>query len=52
MKLTVLFEDNHLLIVEKPVNMPVQEDDSKDLDVLNFAKQYLVEKYNKPGEAF
>ena len=52
MKLTVLYEDNHLLIVEKPVNMPVQEDASKDLDLLNFAKQYLVEKYNKPGEAF
>lgn len=52
MKLTVLYEDNHLLIVEKPVNMPVQEDDSKDLDLLNLGKQYLVEKYNKPGEAF
>lgn len=41
-----------MLVVEKPVNMPVQEDSSKDLDLLNFAKEYLVEKYNKPGEAF
>lgn len=52
MKLNVLYEDNHLLVVEKPVNMPVQEDSSKDLDLLNFAKEYLVEKYNKPGDAF
>ena len=35
MKLNVLYEDNHLLIVEKPVNMPVQEDSSKDMDLLN-----------------
>lgn len=52
MKLNVLYEDNHLLVVEKPRNMPVQEDASGDLDLLNAAKQYLVEKYNKPGEAF
>ena len=52
MKLNVLYEDNHLLIVEKPRNMPVQEDASGDLDLLNAAKQYLVEKYNKPGDAF
>ena len=52
MNLNVLYEDNHLLIVEKPVNMPVQEDSSKDMDLLNLSKQYLVEKYDKPGEAF
>lgn len=52
MKLNVLYEDNHLLVVEKPRNMPVQEDASGDLDLLNAAKQFLVEKYNKPGAAF
>lgn len=52
MELNVLYEDNHLLVVEKPRNMPVQEDASKDLDLLNSAKQYLIEKYNKPGDAF
>lgn len=52
MKLNVLYEDNHLLVVEKPRNMPVQEDASKDLDLLNFSKQYLVKKHNKPGDAF
>lgn len=52
MTITVLYEDNHLLFVEKPVNMPVQEDRSKDKDLLNLAKSYLVEKYNKPGDAY
>lgn len=52
MNLNVLYEDNHLLVVEKPRNMPIQEDASKDLDLLNEAKKYLIEKYNKPGDAF
>ncbi len=52
MDLKVLYEDNHLLIIEKPRNMPVQEDASGDFDLLNAGKQFLVEKYNKPGEAF
>ena len=52
MKFKVLFEDNHLLVVEKPRNMPVQEDSSGDRDLLNAAKDFLVEKYNKPGNAF
>lgn len=52
MKLNVLYEDNHLLIVEKIRNMPVQEDASGDLDLLNAAKDFLIKKYNKPGDAF
>ncbi len=52
MDLKVLYEDNHLFVVEKPRNMPVQEDASGDLDLLNAGKQFLVEKYNKPGAAF
>ena len=48
----VLFEDNHLLVVEKPENMPVQKDESGDLDLLTAAKQYIKEKYQKPGEAY
>lgn len=50
--MNVLYEDNHLLVVEKPRNMPIQEDASKDLDLLNEAKKYLIKKYNKPGDAF
>lgn len=48
----VLYEDNHLLVVEKPVNVPMQEDESKDLDLLSMAKAYIKEKYDKPGEVF
>jgi len=51
-KINILFEDNHLLVVEKPINMPVCEDDSGDNDLLNELKRYLKEKYNKPGEAY
>ncbi len=48
----VLYEDNHVLAVEKPVNVPVQSDDSKDEDMLTICKAYLKEKYNKPGNVF
>lgn len=48
----VIFEDNHLLVVEKKPNQPTQEDSSGDYDLLNQAKDYLVEKHNKPGDAY
>ena len=48
----VLYEDNHLLCVEKPVNVPVQADESKDPDLLTMGKEYLKEKYHKPGNVY
>ena len=48
----VLYEDNHLLGVEKPVNMPVNEDSSGDHDLLSECKAYLKEKYQKPGNVY
>ena len=51
-KINILFEDNHLLVVEKPVNIPVQEDSSKDIDLLSILKNYIKEKYNKPGNVY
>ena len=48
----IIYEDNHLLVVLKPINIPVQEDDSKDLDMLTMIKQYIKEKYNKPGNVY
>ena len=48
----ILYEDNHILVVNKPYNMPVQLDSSKDLDLLNFLKGYIKEKYNKPGNVY
>ncbi len=50
--INILYEDNHLLVVEKPVNIPVQEDESKDEDLLSILKQYIKEKYQKPGDVF
>lgn len=48
----VLYEDNHILVVEKPVNVPVQEDSSKDEDLLTMVKKYIKEKYHKPGNVY
>lgn len=50
--INILYEDNHLLVVEKPVNIPVQEDDSQDKDFLNMLKEYIKVKYNKPGDVY
>ncbi len=48
----VLYEDNHLLVVEKEPNVPMQEDSSGDPDLLNMAKSYIKEKYHKPGDVY
>lgn len=47
-----VYEDNHLLVVEKRPNVPVQEDVSGDPDLLNVLKEYIKVKYNKPGNVF
>ena len=41
--INIVYEDNHLLIVEKPINIPVQEDSSKDLDFLTLLKNFIKE---------
>ena len=51
-KINVIYEDNHLLVVEKPINIPVCEDESKDLDFLSMLKNYLKIKYDKPGNVY
>ena len=51
-KINIIYEDNHLLVVEKPINIPVCEDETKDLDLLTILKKYLKEKYNKPGNVY
>ena len=51
-KINIIYEDNHLLVVEKPINIPVCEDNSKDIDLLTILKQYIKEKYNKPGNVY
>ena len=51
-KLKVIYEDNHIIVVEKPVNIPSQGDKTGDIDMLELIKKYLKEKYNKPGNVY
>ena len=48
----VLYEDNHLLAVVKPPNLPVQADSSGDPDLLSILKGYIGNKYQKPGNVY
>lgn len=48
----IIYEDNHLLVVEKPINIPVQADDSKDLDFLTMLKNYIKIRDKKPGNVY
>lgn len=50
--LNVIYEDNHIIVVEKPVNIPSQEDKTGDIDMITMIKDYLKIKYNKPGNVF
>ena len=50
--LKVIYEDNHIIVVEKPFGVPAQLDESKDEDLLTMVKEYIKLKYNKPGEAY
>ena len=51
-RLKVLYEDNHIIVVEKPVNIPSQGDKTGDEDMLTIIKRYIKEKYNKPGDVY
>ena len=50
--LKILYEDNHIIVVIKPYNVPVQADSSNDLDMLTIIKNYIKKKYNKPGNIY
>lgn len=51
-ELKVIYEDNHVIVVEKAPNVPSQGDKTEDIDMLKIIKDYLKEKYNKPGEVY
>ena len=48
----VIYEDNHIIVVEKMINVPSQADKTEDEDMLSIIKKYLKEKYNKPGNVY
>jgi len=50
--LNVLYEDNHIIVVEKKPNVLCQSDYTKDLDLLTMIKEYIKEKYQKPGNVY
>ena len=51
-KLKVIYEENHIIVVEKIPNVPSQSDKTGDIDMLTMVKQYIKEKYNKPGNVY
>ena len=52
LEMKILYEDNHIIVVEKEPNIPSQADKTGNTDMLTMVKQYVKEKYNKPGEVY
>ena len=50
--LNVVYEDNQIIVVIKPQNVPSQADASGDPDMLSVVKEYIKNKYNKPGNVY
>jgi 23S rRNA pseudouridine1911/1915/1917 synthase len=48
----IIFEDNHLLVINKDAGVLVQGDKTGDTPLSDLAKAYVKEKYQKPGEVF
>jgi 23S rRNA pseudouridine1911/1915/1917 synthase len=48
----ILYEDNHLLAVNKAAGVLVQGDETGDTPLVDLCKKYIKDKYNKPGEVF
>ena len=51
-ELTILYSDNHLLVVVKPGGVPIQADASGDTDLLSLAKAWVKQEFAKPGAVF
>lgn len=50
--LEVVYEDNHIIVINKPCNILSQADNTKDVDLLTIIKEYLKVKYQKPGNVY
>ena len=51
-KINILYEDNHIIVVEKKPNILVQKDNTNDECLTDIIKKYLKIKYNKPGNVY
>ena len=52
MSLNILYEDNHIIVVEKPSGILSQADHTNDIDMLTLIKRYIKERYQKPGNVY
>ena len=50
--LKILYEDNHIIVVVKPYNVLSQGDATGDISIMDMIKDYIKEKYNKPGNVY
>jgi RluA family pseudouridine synthase len=50
--LKILYSDNHLLVIRKPAGMLVQGDRTGDTSLLDYAREYIKDKFNKPGNVY
>ena len=48
----IIYEDNQIIVVKKQPNIPSQADKTDDIDMLTLVKEYIKEKYNKPGNVY
>lgn len=51
-KVNVIYEDNHLIAVNKRAGDLTQKDKTGDLSLIEYVKSYIKKKYNKPGDVF
>ena len=52
MNLNIIYEDNHIIVVEKIPNILSQDDETGDISMMKLVKDYLKEKYNKPSNVY
>lgn len=50
--LKVVYEDNHIIVIVKPVGIASQADKTGDIDILTIVKEYIKVKYEKPGNVY
>ena len=49
---SIIYEDNHMLVVNKANGILSQGDNNNNISILDYAKSYIKSKYNKPGDVF